>query len=388
MSAKRIRILFDAHALLGQKTGVGYYTSSLISELAAEHPSDIELIGYYHNFLYRKKTPDLPQAPNIRYRQVAFMPGQIVNLLRRFHILLPVELLTLTKADFILYPNYLGLASIFRTPSASVIHDLTFVDLPAYVARKNLSDLQHFIPHQIKRSKFIITVSEFGKKRIHEVFQVPTKNILVTPIPPALPQFTKVEDAKAVLKRLGIKGKFILTLGTVEPRKNLITMLDAYLKLPEDIQNEYAFVSAGKIGWNCDAEMTKLSELQAAGKNIIRVGYVSDDERSALYRNAVLFTWASHYEGFGMPILEAMSFGIPCAISDIPVFREVAGDSALYFDQKRAGAIAKTWLQILTNTAVHSRLAMSGIKRAESYKWSDVAASLYDRIVRALEKQS
>lgn len=385
MSAKRIRILFDAHALLGQKTGVGYYTSHIIRTIAAEHPDNVELIGYYHNFLYRKKTPDLPKAPNIRYRRVAFMPGQIVNLLRRYHILLPAELLTLTKADFILYPNFLGLASLYKTPSASVIHDLTFIDLPDYVAKKNLNDLLHFIPSQIKRSSFLITVSEFGKQRIHEEFKVPLDDILVTPIPPEPPRFVSPVEEKKLLSNLGIKDKYILTLGTVEPRKNLLNMLDAYLQLPEEVQKEYAFVSAGKIGWNCEAEVKRLAELQEAGKNIIRVGYVDEAERAALYHNAALFTWASHYEGFGMPILEAMSFGAPCAISNIPVFKEVAHEAALYFDQNQSEAIANAWLQLIRDPSLHKRLSAEGKKRADSYKWSDVAASLYQRILNSVQ---
>ncbi len=381
---RHIRILFDAHALLGQKTGVGYYTNSLIVALAQQYPDTLELIGYYHNFLYRKKAPSLPTAPNIHYRRVAFMPGQVVNLLRRFHILLPIELLTLTRADFIFYPNYLGLTSIFRTPSTAVIHDLTFVDLPSYVAKKNLSDLLRFIPAQINRSSFLVIVSEFGKKRLHEEFHVPLNDILVTPIPPETPRLIGTSRERQLLKKMGITSKFILTLGTVEPRKNLLNMLDAYLRLPEEIQKEYAFVSAGKIGWNCEAEVSRLAELQKAGKNIIRVGYVNEPERAALYRNASFFTWASHYEGFGMPILEAMSYGTPCAISDIPVFREVADDTALYFDQENPIAIASSWLQLLRDPTLHKQLAEAGKRKAATYQWDNVAASLYDRIMKVL----
>jgi glycosyltransferase involved in cell wall biosynthesis len=218
MSGKIRRVLFDAHPLIGKKTGVGYYTDLLVRELAKQHP-ETEFVGYYHNFLYRKKIPPLPVASNIRYRRVAFMHGQIVNLLRRFHILLPIELLTFTRANFILYPNFLGLSSLFRTPSASVIHDLTFVDLPEYVAPKNLSDLTRFIPAQIRRSSFIITVSEFSKQRINEAFGVPLSDIVVTPIPPETPELRDAGAERSILEKLGIASKYILTLGTIEPRK-------------------------------------------------------------------------------------------------------------------------------------------------------------------------
>lgn len=384
MPKKRLRILFDAHPLLGQKTGVGYYTQSLVQSLATRYSDDVELVGYYHNFLYRKKTPDLPTAPNLSYQRVAFMPGQIVNLLRRFHILLPVEVLTFTRADFILYPNFLGLASLFNTPSASAIHDLTFIDLPEYVSRRNLHDLLRFIPAQIKRSSFLITVSEFSKQRIAEEFDVASDDILVTPIPPAPPVILSDDKMRGILKGMGLTGEYLLTLGTVEPRKNLLHMLDAYTRLPIALQRKYTFVVAGKIGWNCEAEQTRLAQLQKAGANVIHLGYVTDDQRAALYGGATLFTSASHYEGFGMPALEAMSYGTACALSDLPVFREVAGDSALYFNHREASSIAASWEQLLADDIYRKGLAERGSQHAQSYNWNDVAASVYDKIMQTL----
>jgi glycosyltransferase involved in cell wall biosynthesis len=230
-----------------------------------------------------------------------------------------------------------------------------------------------------------VTVSEFGKRRIHEEFQVPLSDVLVTPIPPETPFISTPETEKHTLHKLGITGKFILTLGTIEPRKNLLAMLEAYIRLPEEMQQEYAFVSAGKIGWNCEAEVARLAELQKEGKHIIRVGYVNEEERAVLYHNAALFTWASHYEGFGMPILEAMSYGTPCAISDIPVFREVARDTALYFDQERVETITATWLKLLADPALRQHLSLAEKQRAKSYTWGDVARSVHDRITKSLE---
>lgn len=385
MSNKRLRILFDAHPLLGRKTGVGYYTYQLILELARQYPHDLELVGYYHNFLYRKYTPDLPTAPNIRYRRIAFMPGQVVNLLRRLHILLPVELLTLTKADFLLFPNFLGLSSFFHTPSASAIHDLTFVDVPEYVSTRNLHDLLRFIPAQIRRSSFLITVSEFGKQRLHEEFGVRLSNILVTPVPPGTPPQQGTDEEQQLLRKLGISGKYILTLGTIEPRKNIPHMIEAYLQLPEKLQREYTFVIAGKIDWNCEREVTLLEQMKREGENILHVGYASEPERAALYRNATFFTWASHYEGFGMPILEAMSYGTPCAISNIPVFREVATDVALYFNQQDPDSIVASWQQLLVDKALRQHLAEAGKRQANTYRWDAVATHLYDRIVSTVK---
>jgi len=380
MSKTNPIILFDANPLMVAKTGVGYYIAQMVEQLAAAHP-EATFVGYYYNFLGRKAAPTSPLAANIHYRPIYHFPGPLINLLRRFRVEVPIELLTFMKADFVWYPNYMTQPSLFRTPCAATIHDLTFVDLPEYVARKNLDDLTRFVPRQLKRQAFITTVSEFSKRRMAEEFHVPLERILVTPIAPPTVSAANQSAERQVLGDLGITGKFILTLGTVEPRKNVPNMLDAFLQLPTKLQSDYTFVIAGKIGWNCETEVARLAELKAQGQNIIHLGYVSDEQRSTLYRHATLFTSASFYEGFGMPALEAMSFSTPCAISDIPVFREVAGDAALYFDQDNPVSIASAWQQILSSSPTQKRLAKAGKQRAASYDWLLIANQLYERIM-------
>jgi len=379
--------MFDAHALIGRKTGVGYYTSGLVSELARQYPDDIELVGYYHNFLYRKKTPNLPMAPNIRYRRIAFMPGQVVNMLRRFHIRMPIELLTLTRADFILYPNFLGLASFFKTPSASVIHDLTFVDLPQYVSGPNLYDLRRFIPAQIRRSSFLMTVSEFCRQRIHDVFHTDPHDILVTLVPPEAPQLFSQVKQKDLLKQMGITGDFFLTLSTVEPRKNVLAAIDAFLLLPDKLQKRYTLVITGMIGWNCDVEVARLKQVKDEGRNILHLGYVTEEQRAALYQTTTFYTSTSHYEGFGMTPLEAMSYSKACALSDIAVFHEIAGDGALYFDQTKPEQIAEAWQQLLADKALRVRQEKAAKQHSNTYSWSTIAHDVYGRIMQTLGEE-
>jgi alpha-1,3-rhamnosyl/mannosyltransferase len=385
MKNPALKILFDANPIVARRTGVGYYTAGVIQALADQYP-DMELVGYYYNFLGRKPRPSEPTAPNIVYKPIYAFPGPAVNLLRRLHILLPVELLTFTKADFIFYPNFLGLASLFKTPSANVVHDLTYVDLPEYVARKNLSDLQHFIPDNIRRANFLVTVSAFGKRRMHEELGVADHAILVTPIPPSPPKQLPKRELEHILRdELHIPGKYFLTLSTVEPRKNVLGMFDAFLGLPEALQKEYTLVVTGAIGWNCEAEVARLAELKKSGKNVVHLGYVTDVQKAALYQDATFYTSASHYEGFGMTPLEAMSYGTPCALSDIPVFKEVAGNAVLYFDKDKPEAIAAAWQRLLRDAELRKRLGTAGQRQAASFKWSDVAESLYNRITKTLE---
>lgn len=379
--SKKLRVVFDASPLLVNKTGVAYYTERLVTQLAEQYPKELELVGFYYNFLGKRSTKHFPQAPNIRYRPVRFIPSKIVYQLRRWGIELPLELLTKGRADFVLFPNFLGYPSLLHTPAAPVVHDLTYIDLPQYVSAKNRSDLQCFVPQQIKRSALVFTVSDFSKQRITEEYGLQPEKIIVTPIPPEKPQRYAQKRRMATLQKTGITKPFILFLGTIEPRKNITTLIDAYAALPEATRNKYMLVIAGRIGWNCEQEITRLKQAMVDGLDVLHVGYVDDETKAILYQSAELFVTASTYEGFGMPVLEAMSYGIASAVSDIPVFREVAGNSAVYFDQTDPQSISKAMQGIISNPDKLARLKKAAIHRVATYDWASVARDVYEAIV-------
>ena len=386
-SRKKIRIVFDASPLLANKTGVAYYIERLAVSIAKQYPDQVELIGFYYNFLGKRSSSHFPTTPNLRYHGVYFIPSKVIYQLRRWNIEIPVEAITHTRADFILYTNFLGYPSLKRTPSAPVVHDLTYLDLPDYVSAKLRSDLTRFIPKEINRSKFVVTVSEFSKKNITKTYHVDPDNILVTPIPPIKPVIHDEETRKDILNKLGIAHPFIAFVGTVEPRKNLIKLIRAYVQLPQELRDKYALVIAGRIGWNCEAEEAELAKVTREGYNVKHLGYISDAEREVVYQSATLFATASHYEGFGMPILEAMSYGVPCAISDIPVFHEVGGTAADYFDQDKPSVIAAHLEALLSDENLLKRLGEQSKKQAESFRWETVAQSVYEKIKRTIDEQ-
>ncbi len=381
-----LRIVFDASPLLVNKTGVAYYTERLIMGLAAQYPEQVELIGFYYNFLGKRSITHFPQAPNIRYKAVRFIPSKVLYQLRRWGIECPVEILSKTAADFILYPNFLSYPSLRRTPSAPVIHDLTYLDLPEYVADKNQRDLERFVPVAVRRSSFIITVSEFSKQKIAGIYHQSTDRILVTPIPAEPPRTFTDREESSVLLHGGIHKPFILYLSTIEPRKNLPSILEAYTKLPATIRNTHTMVVAGRIGWKSNAEENKIRDLRRQGFDIKYLGYVDELMRAVLFKNAVLYVNASGYEGFGMPLLEAMSYGTPVAASDIPVFHEVAGTAASYFNYQDVDAIAECIENLITDEARRNQLSEQGKKTAASFTQEAIAASVYKKILRAVEK--
>jgi glycosyltransferase involved in cell wall biosynthesis len=371
----RKKIVFDANPIaIGKKTGVGMYTQRLIVALAETYP-DTKFVGYYFNFLGRKKV-DLPKAKNIAYKPIVLYPGRVLYLLRRFGINIPVEFLAKTNADIALYPNFLSQPSLNKVKSFAVLHDLSFIDHPEYASDRNRKDLERFIPKTIERCSGIITVSEVSKQTITSTYNYPANKILVTPIPPEKKHEVSDKKATALINKFGVKKPYVLYLGTLEPRKNLITLLEAYEQNTE-LNSDCELVLAGGTDWKFEQILAKIKDMQKAGLRVTHCGYVSNDERAAFYQNASLFVLPSHFEGFGMMILEAMQYDVPVAASNLPVFHEIAGDAIEYFDKDSPNDISKTLLRILNNAPLRKVLSQKSKKVLAGYSWSKVAESLY-----------
>ena len=381
----KIRILFDANPLMTSRTGVGQYTARLIESIAAGSPDTIELVGYYYNFLKRKQPPASPTAQNISYRPIYHAPGPAVNALRRLGLQVPIEFLTFLKPDFVLYPNFLSQPSIFRVPSAIVVHDLMFYEFPEYGSDKNVRDLQRFVPQSIHRSRFVISVSAFTAQRLGEIYHTPAHKILVTSIPPRPNDCPTQAAARRTIAQAGIDKPYLFFIGTMEPRKNLIALMTAYSKLPAKLRNTHSLVLAGKMDWKFQAIKAKLEELRAAGCDIRYLGYVDDNTETALYTCARLVVVSSHYEGFGMQINDALSRGVPVAVSDIPVFHESGGDLAAYFDQNDPEAIAATITRCLQTPPPDPKQLIRHV--ASKPSWRDESSQVLKRIKQSISQK-
>lgn len=371
-----LKVAFDAVPLLGAKTGVGHFTERLVKSLAKVGHGQVELTGFYFNFLNRKKIAGLPQAPNISYRHSLLMPGKLQNLCRRLGFQLPLELFTKTKAEIGLFTNFVPLPML-SGQSVMVVHDLAFHDCPQFVSGANARFLRRFVPKTISRAGMVVAVSDFTKSRLIDIYNVPAEKIYVMPNPPrekSAPDFS-------ILKKHGLAENFILFVGTLEPRKNLVGLLNAYAKLPSDLREKYPLVLAGGSGWHDDEIKSRLEQVQAEGYEIIQTGYVSEAEKSALYAKCALVVQPAHYEGFGMPLLEAFAYGKPVVCSDIAVFREVAGDAAIFFDQNDPNDMAKTLAGLLTDKSKLKDLASKGQKRLAAFPdWEQIAKAFLDRL--------
>jgi glycosyltransferase involved in cell wall biosynthesis len=373
-------ILFDANPIAtDKKTGVGHYTAQLLKSLAEHDQDDIQIVAYYYNFLGRKKY-SLPNNSNITYKQIRFIPVQLVNLLRRLYIEIPLELLTKKRGDIAIFPNFIAQPSLFKTPKYIVLHDLAYLEHPEYVSDKNRRDLLRFVPKSIKRSKKIITVSEVSKNTIATYYAIAPIDIIVTPIPPEKRLELTTEEVAVVLSDYAIERPYLLYIGTLEPRKNIIGLVEAFANT-EALSNKYTLVFAGKMDWKYEEIASTIKQKQEEGFSIIYCGYVSDVQKAALYSKASVFVLPSFYEGFGMMILESMQYNVPLAISDIPVFHEVAKNSATYFNPNDPIEIGNVISAVLQNNSETTNITKTYSETLRTYSWKKNAQIIMSELV-------
>lgn len=218
----------------------------------------------------------------------------------------------------------------------------------------------------------IITVSESVKREIVEHLKVPSEKVAVTPNAPRS-CFRPVALAETLdtRKRLGIEDDFILFVGTIEPRKGLLTLVEAYAELGRQ-QTLPQLVIAGPQGWLMGDFLSSISSLELEDR-IRFTGYLSDQDLIALYSSCLAFIYPSIYEGFGLPPLEAMACGAPVITSDIPVLRETVGTAACLVPPASNRQLAQAIVNVLKDKSYRERLSRDGLEHSKRFSWERTA---------------
>lgn len=343
---KPLHLLVDANPLVGKKSGIGHFTYRLIEGLVAES-DNVEITAYYFNFLGRKPTPELPGNGKVTYKVIRWLPTKFLNILHRFHLQAPMEFfLGFKRFDFMIFPNFVAVPSLRKTPFMAVVHDLGFIDCPQYVTAGNRLYLQRFVKRSVTKAAFVGAISEFTKQRLVDTYDISSNKVVVLPIPyePGSPSGEVSEKIKQIAKK-----PFILYVGTIEPRKNIDGLVSAFALTDAQIRQDYQLVLAGGWGWKTE-QIKSTIEKNEDRINVVLPGYVSDAEKEFLYQKAALVCIPSHYEGFGMQLLEALYYQKKLLLSDIPVFHEVAGSSAYFTDISNLTIFYKDIENILKET--------------------------------------
>jgi glycosyltransferase involved in cell wall biosynthesis len=255
------------------------------------------------------------------------------------------------------------------------IHDIAFETFSGiYTGFMNYYQ-KFFARFAVRSAAKVLTVSEATKKDLVNIYHANPDKIAVTYLAADLNQFKPMPyaDVQPVLDKYKLSyKKYILFLGTLQPRKNLPRLIDAYIKLKKENRIEEKLVLAGGKGWLWEPIVKKLDDAKMS-QDVKHLGYIDEQDKAALYNGAAMLVLPSLSEGFGLPPLEAMACGTPAVVSNNSSLAEIVGDSGELFDPLSVGSIADAMLKVLTNKELQNTLAAKGQARAKQFTWEKTA---------------
>lgn len=254
------------------------------------------------------------------------------------------------------------------------VHDMACWRYPQYFKPQLVLYQQRRLDYLKKRADLVIASSSQTADDLIKLYQFAAERIRVIPLAVAQDFFKKIgkEEIEAVKSKFSINGDYLFFVGTIEPRKNIANLIEAFKLLPSLQLNDLKLVIAGQRGWLFDKRFKKPFNRQ----NIIYLGPVSSENLRVLYQGALALVYPTHYEGFGLPALEAQASGTPLITSDIAVMRETAGEAALYIDPKDPRSIAKAIRELAQEPSLRHTLAAKGRLHATQYSWEKVATEV------------
>ena len=366
-----IHIGIDARLNYYRVGGISTYTSRLISAL-----EELDNQNQYTVFQSRKAS----QTLTTRFTEARLWTPAHHRLER---LALSAELLPY-KLDMLHSPDFIPPARGAKRHVITV-HDMTFMLYPEHKDAASIRYYSHQIEKAVKQADHILAVSEATKNDIIDMLNVPQEKITVQahgvdegykPLPE--------ETLSAWRTKLNLPENYILHVGTLEPRKNIPALLDAYLTLPPGIRNKHSLLLVGRSGWLFDETMQRIERLQSDGAHILIRSDIDDNALAAVYNLATVLTMPSFYEGFGMPALEAMACGTPTIVSNRSSLPEVVGDVGLQIDPEDPSTLATALEQALTDIQWQQTTSKAGIERSKQFTWENsarVALSVYQSVL-------
>ena len=363
-----MRIGFDVSSLCSSRTGVGTYAFNLLEQL--NHENGDQILPLAHCRLvsgkldaYDRQTPRL----NKTLWMQALLPWEMVRL----------------RLDVCHFTNSVG-PSWTPCPSIVTIHDATPWLIPECYDRGRLLTMRAIVPIAARRAAAIIAGSYSAKRDITRALGVPeTKVHVIYPAPaPTFRPLPAGPALDAVRRRERLPDRFVLHVGTLEPRKNLVRLVEAFGQLRRHGFGSHGLVLAGMRGWR-DAAVFAAIERLGLGDAVRVLGYVPEKTLVSLYNLADALAFPSLYEGFGFPLLEAMACGTPVVTSPNGALREIAGDAARFVEPTEVESIAVGLREVLADPAKREELGSKGLAHVTRFSWSSTAEEtrrLYVRV--------
>ena len=282
------------------------------------------------------------------------------------------RLLLKEKLDLTIFPaNVIPL--FYNKKSLLVIHDLAIYLFPNWFPEKQWFSTKILVPWSIKKAKTIVAISQSTKKDLIKLFKVNPEKIRVIHPGIVVKDTYMEEEIKKVKNKFDIKGDYLLFIGTIEPRKNILNLIKAFSNfLFENEEMNVSLVMAGIKGWKFKPVFKQLNEInkRLMTSRIKYVGKISNRERNILLKSCQGFVFPSHYEGFGFPALEAMALGAPVITANNSSLKEIAEDAAILIDSNDVNSIRRAIKQVLEDKILRQRLVRNGRERARQFSWA------------------
>lgn len=369
------RIGIDVTSALTQGGGIGRYTRELIQAL-------VELDSPHQYQLFSAKPPavlpvpnPLPQAAHVVHRPAFLDERWLYRFWYRLRLPLPVQWFT-GPLDLFHSPDFVLPPVNGRIPTLLTVHDLSFVHYPQTFPARLVTYLNAVVPWSVRRASHILADSQATKEDLVQLWRVPQDKITVlySGVNQVFQPVTEQGQLTAVFAKYHIPSQpYILAVGTLQPRKNYQMLIRAFRQIATNWPH-HLLIAGGK-GWLYDEMMAEVTHQQLNGR-IHFLGFVDDADLPALYSGATLFVSPSLYEGFGLPLLEAMACGVPVITSNVSSLPEVAGETAVQLSPHDEPAWTQTMHTLLANPTQRTRMVAAGFRQARRFTWQQAAQQL------------
>ena len=383
------RIGFDITAALAQGGGIGRYTRELVRAVVAA-----DTINSYRLFSAKPPAkppvPDsIPVADNAIHRPAPVAEHWLYRFWYRMRLPIPVQVVTGTidlfhSPDFVLPPVSGGI------PTLLTVHDLSFVHYPDTFPSSLVEYLNRVVPWSVKRATHVLADSAATRDDLQRVWNVPAEKItvLTSGVSNRFQPVANLESQRSVRQKYGLgEQPYFLSVGTVQPRKNYQMLVRAFKQVA--VRLPHQLIIAGGKGWLADGLLQEI-ERQGLNERVQLIGFVDDDDLPALYSASTALVFPSLYEGFGLPLLEAMACGTPVLSSDASCLPEIInapeGDAGILIDPTDEAGWAEAMITVAENRALRADLVARGIARAGQFSWDATAnhlLAIYDQLLNS-----
>lgn len=365
------KISIDVQPLLGKKCGIGQYIWGLIHGLSEIDSENLYSLSFFDT-KFRSSNVPVP-GPNF-FRSGCLIPPRVM---RRIWLKYPRPYYDtfFRSKDLYHFCNFI-IPPIRTGKKIATIFDFSFLRYPQFSEPRNLGYLQREIKQTLQKADEIITISEFTKTELLHFFNIPENKIHAIHLG---------IHARFKPNPLVQQKKQILFVGTIEPRKNLETLLKAFeLFVQKKDFSDYKLIFAGMKGWLCDNILSSLEKHPHRNK-ISLLDYVSDEELPTLYQESMIFVYPSFYEGFGLPPLEAMACGTAVIASKVASLPEILGDAAFWIEPHHTEDIASAFEKLVQDTSLRQTLIQKGFEQVKKFSWKKTAEETLKVYLKALE---